>query len=563
MQYFISLSFLFTIYCAPLLAVEKPVLTVDFVTLDKLAERYYEDAKRIEIYYPKQFERLEMDWPTTVKNYFSEYKKTNSLEEKIHIFARLYNSYNNGHHKPLVVKGFVKYEALEPLSLPIQIFGQGLKFSNSKFFISNISKHLANSNIQVGDEVVGYNGIPIKEYFLKARGEVSTESPEAHINRFALSLFKQAQCRWGKLHCWKKNEKVKIKIKDFSSGNLKEIEFAWVKPEKDWYAQLAEKPNFPPEEKGWSYKEVKGPYAVDYDALPDPHIGFMGQLIKDGKKWLIIKIFTFREASFVQAAIQEARKTEYAGVILDFGDNGGGDDSAMTFLAGIIGTKFNLEISSIRITQEFRDFDILKESVFGGKKAAYLFPMVQPNNYNKMSPFMPFACLDSTCPMKTEYSDYLDYYEKPVIVSDQAIKKIALITGRGTGSKTDSIAALFRATHIGPIVGTPAIASSGTYYYKKDYVVPVGKNAITFSVTFTPDFSLAGDCEEVQANPPIPDVLLERTFANKNYYDTLTWINSVKAIEGWTHTPQVNVKCSVEKAKIKMKSFNVNLKSIE
>lgn len=87
---------------------------------------------------------------------------------------------------------------------------------------------------------------------------------------------------------------------------------------------------------------------------------------------------------------------------------------------------------------------------------------------------------------------------------------------RGTASKSDSVATLFRATKVGPIVGTPAVASSGTYYYKKDYVVPVGKNAITLSVTFTPDFSLGGDCEEVQSNPPEPTILVERTFENIN-----------------------------------------------
>lgn len=56
----------------------------------------------------------------------------------------------------------------------------------------------------------------------------------------------------------------------------------------------------------------------------------------------VVKIFKFGDAGFVQSAIQEARKSEYKGVILDFGDKGGGSDSAMTFLAGILGTKFNL-----------------------------------------------------------------------------------------------------------------------------------------------------------------------------------------------------------------------------
>jgi hypothetical protein len=535
-----------------------PLLTVDFVTLDKLAEQYYQDAKRIEVYYPKQFERLEMDWHQTVKQYLSEYKKASSIEDKIHIFAKLYNSFNNAHHRPLTVKGLSKYEPPETLALPVIFFGQGLAFSNAKFFVAGISKNAKIAELNIGDEVVSYNGIPIKKYLQISRDELSSESPESHINYTARAMHLQTRCRWGKLHCWKPNEKVKLELKDKGNGQIKNVEFTWNKYEKDSFSKSSESPIFSPDLKDWSFKAVKGPYAPNYDTLPDGHIGFLGQLISGGKKWLIVKIFIFQDANFVQAAIQEARKPEYEGVILDFGDNSGGDDSAMTLLSGLFGTKFNLEISSLRLTKEFRDYEVLKESTFGAKKANYLFPLVQEANYNKMSPFMPFACLDSTCPMKTEYIDYLEYYEKPSIIADKPIKKIALITGRGTASKSDSVAVLFRATKIGPIVGTPAVASSGTYYYKKDYVVPVGKNAITLSVTFTPDFSIAGDCEEIQANPPEPTVLVERTFENRDYYDTLTWVAATKALQNWTTPSNISIKCPVDAAIEKMKKFGLS-----
>lgn len=292
-------------------------------------------------------------------------------------------------------------------------------------------------------------------------------------------------------------------------------------------------------------------------------MGFMGQLNFEKKKWLVIKIFLFRDANLVQNAIQEARKSIYEGVILDFGDNGGGNDSAMTLLGGLFGTKFHLETSAIRLVKEFEDFQVLKEATFGGKKAGYLFPLIQAKNFNKMSPLMPFACLDIKCPMKTEYTDYLEYYEKPSVIHEHPIKKLALITGRGSASKTDSIAALFRATKIGPILGTPAIGSSGTYYFKKDYVVPVGKNAIILSVTFTPDFSLGGDCEEVQANPPQPTHLIERNFDNRKYYDSLTWIRAAEALETWSVQPEISISCSIEKAKEKMKSFGLEGKELK
>lgn len=93
-------------------------LTVRSVSIDKLPDEYLNDARRIEVFYPKQFERLEMDWEQTVRNYKIQYRKAKSIEEKLHIFSRLYNSYNNAHHRPLIVKGLIKYEPLEPLALP-------------------------------------------------------------------------------------------------------------------------------------------------------------------------------------------------------------------------------------------------------------------------------------------------------------------------------------------------------------------------------------------------------------------------------------------------------------
>lgn len=56
-----------------------------------------------------------MDWHASAKKYLADYKKAKSVEEKIHIFARFYNSFNNAHHRALTVKGILKYEPLETI----------------------------------------------------------------------------------------------------------------------------------------------------------------------------------------------------------------------------------------------------------------------------------------------------------------------------------------------------------------------------------------------------------------------------------------------------------------
>ncbi len=543
-------------------ATENKNLTIDLVPLDQLATKYFEDAKRIEVYYPKQFQRLEMDWQKTVQKYIQEYKKAKSPEAKIQIFARLYNSYNNGHHRRLGVKGLLKYEPEDRLQLPIQIFGQGLHFSQARFFVSGIAKSFKDPSIQVGDEVVQYNGIDIRDYAVQVRDEVSTESPEWHISAIARNMAFQFDCRWGKLNCWRPNEKTTLQLKGKDTGNLKTIKLAWGKADRKAFEKPSETPIFPEEEVGWSFRSINGPYAFDFDAIPDPHTGFMGQLIKEKKTWLIIKLFSVTDEKLVQEAIKEARKPEYDGVILDFGGNGGGNDIGKVFLAGLLGTQFHLELNSVRLIKEFQDFEVLKEASMGAKKAEFLFPFVKAVNFNKMSPFTA-VCMDSTCPVKTEYSHYLDFYEKPAVLSNEPIKKIAIITGMSTASIADSIANVFRATKVGPIVGTPAIASSGSYYFRKDYVVSTGDKAFTVSVSFTPDFSLAADCEVSQANPPQPDVLIERTFENRKYYDTLTWIKSVSALENWKTPANIGITCPIERAKEKLRSFGLKQITIQ
>lgn len=531
-------------------------LTTELVPLNQLAKKFVADVERIEVYYPKQFERLEMNWKKTSAAYVRQYEQEKDLEKKFNIFGRLYNSWNNAHHKPMTVKGYVKDDPKEILELPVRFFGQGLKMSQVRVFIDDVSKFETPADINVGDEVLQYNGLKLKDYTLLARDEQGSESPESHIATISRDMALQRRCRWGKLHCWSLKEPVQIVLKDVITGQNKSVILNWRARVKNSFAGNLKEPLFVEDDKSWSYKPLLGSYGIDFDSVPDNEFGFYGALQNGSRKWLLIKIFQFSDIAFIQSAIQEARKSDYEGVVLDFSDNGGGKDSAMTFMAGILGTKYQLELSSIRLVKEFKDYDVLKEAVFGSTKADYLFNLVK-TDAAAMSPLMPFACLDKTCPMKTSFSDYLNYWDKPSVLTDVPIKKIALITGRGTASKTDSVAALFRSTKAGPILGTPAVASSGTYYFRKEYLVQTGKNVVTVGVTFTPDFSLGGDCEEIQANPPEPDVLIERTLQNRKYYDTHTWVEATKALTDWKRPSEIEKSCGLEEAHQKMKQFGL------
>lgn len=531
-------------------------LTTELIPIDQLAKKFVSDVERIEVFYPKQFERLEMDWKKTSSEYIKQFEQEKDVEKKLNIFARLYYSWNNAHHRPISVKGIIPSNSGEILELPIRVFGQGLKFSQARFFVTDISTKDTPINIKVGDEIVSYSNIPILKYVLKTRDEFGNESPEAHINAIARGLAFQRRCSWGKIKCWKLDDTVLMSLKDVDSGEIKNVTLHWRERVKSAFTQPLKEPRFDKSE-GWTFKPLVGGYGIDFDSTPDNEYGFYGVLQNKNQKFLLIKIFQFKDIAFVQSAIKEARKSDYEGVILDFGDNGGGNDSSMTLMAGLVGIKYQLELSSIRLVQEFKDKEVLKEATFGEVKAGFLFPYVIERNFNKMSPFTPFGCLDKSCPLKTSYTDYLEYWEKPSVQEDKPVKRISLITGRGTTSKTDSIAALFRSTKVGPIVGTPAVASSGTYYFRKEYLAQVGKKVVTVGVTFTPDFSLGTDCEEIQANPPQPNILIERTFENHAYYDTKTWIEAANAMMNWIEKPVIDRSCEIEDAKAKLKKFGL------
>lgn len=450
-------------------------LTTELIPIDRLARTFLKDLERIEVFYPKQFERLEMDWNKTSLEYIHQFEKEKDIEKKMHIFSRLYYSWNNAHHRPISIKGILVQESEEILELPIRIFGQGIKLSQARFFISDISTKNTSLNINLGDEIISYNKEPILEHVFKARDEFGNESPEAHINRIARNLYFQRRCSWGKIKCWKRDDIMQITLKDVKTGDLKKISLYWNDKVKDAFTAPLKEPGFADSEKNWTFKPLNGGYGIDFDSTPDNEYGFYGILENNKQKFLVIKIFQFKDISFIQNAIKEARKSEYEGVILDFSDNGGGNDSSMTLMAGLLGINYQLELSSIRLVKEFKDKTVLKEATFGETKAEFLYPFVKEKNLNLMSPLTAFGCLDKKCPIKTSYKDYLEYWDKPSVQENVPVKRISLITGRGSASKTDSIAALFRSTKVGPIIGTPAVASSGTYYFRKEYLVQVGK----------------------------------------------------------------------------------------
>ena len=531
-------------------------LTTELIPIDQLAKKFVSDVERIEVFYPKQFDRLEMDWKKTSSDYIREFENEKDIEKKLNIFSRLYYSWNNAHHRPISIKGIIASTSDEILEVPIRIFGQGIKLSQARFFVTDISTKDTPINIKVGDEIVSYNSLPISKHVLKTRDEFGNESPEAHITAIARGLVFQRRCSWGKIKCWMRDDPVQMSLKDVDTGEIKKVTLHWRERVKSAFIQPLKEPRFDKNE-GWTFKPLVGGYGIDFDSTPDNEYGFYGVLQNKNHKFLLIKIFQFKDISFVQSAIKESRKSEYEGVILDFGDNGGGNDSSMTLMAGLVGVKYQLELSSIRLVQEFKDKEVLKEATFGETKAGFLYPFVANKNFNKMSPLTPFGCLDKNCPLKTSYTDYLEYWEKPSVLEEKPVKRISLITGRGTTSKTDSIAALFRSTKVGPIIGTPAVASSGTYYFRKEYLVRIGKKVVTVGVTFTPDFSLGTDCEEIQANPPQPNILIERTFENRDYYDTKTWIEAANAMMNWKEKPQIDRSCEIEDAKAKLKQFGL------
>jgi Peptidase family S41/PDZ domain len=530
-------------------------LTTPINDLSEMFDVIRADIQRIEPFYPKQFERLEMDWQKNVEEYRQRFKQAKSVDERLFVLARFTNSWHNAHHRPLEVEGIIRSPQASEVQLPIDVFGQGLKLSDARFFVADVSSSAAVA-LNTGDEIIAYDGLPIAAYLLDVRDESRAESPEAIIGETAERMVLQSQCRWEKRRCWKNKQSVRVEVVDAKTKEKKSVDLMW--STDAWPGQTSaavKKPKFPPNAKGWTLKILRGEYAISFD---DENVGFLAALENGAEKYLLLKMFVFRDSELVQQTIELARDKKWRAVILDFQENHGGDDSAMTLMAGLLGTSWHLELSSLRLIPEFFDVKKLRDAAVYKTNVAFFQSLLNdPRNHNKMSPLVPFRCKTDACEPLTEYKNHIDDFLKPKAVP-AAPYRLALITGRETVSKTDSIAALFRAHKIGPIIGTPAMASSGRYYFQKQYVARVGDRAIVLRKTFTPDFSIAANCEEVQANPPEPTVRLPRTFENREHYDTLAWLTAIESLKSWKE-PVAMGRCSLEQARDLLRKFKLDV----
>lgn len=537
-------------------AAESLVFTQELIPFENIFKVISKDIARIEVYYPKQFERLEMDWESNEKAYEKAFITEKNIEKKIHILSRYINSWHNAHHKLLSVKGIAHKTPETELGLPLKIFIQGIKLSEAKVFLLEKDERNSNlANIKVGAEILEFDGKLVADYISWVRDEYNSESPESILNSMAQAMTRQKTCRWGRRQCWQDGDSIKIVFKQGAEKIEKTL--IWQDYSTFKFAPSSTVPIFPEYLSNWQFKTLYDQYGYGYDDVPN--FGFFGELTNGSEVYLVYKQFLFRDRALIDSFINNIHKKKYSGIILDFQENYGGNDTAFALLAGLLGDQFHLEISSMKLVPELLNDNLMSDSaVYSGNSKFFKNLMADSRNLNLMSPFVPFRCIDETCELKTKYEFYKSSFPVSPIVPKDPLKNLALITGRDTVSKSDSINVLFHAHNIGPVVGTPAVASSGRYYFQKEYYTSVGKNVVTLSVTFTPDFSLAGDCAEVQGNPPEPHQLIKRTIENYRYYDTLLWVKAAKAIQKWDYSKlNLSRNCSLDQAKMLLKRKNL------
>ncbi len=522
--------------------------------LDKIAD----DIQRIEVFYPQQFERLEMNWDENVASYKKQFKQSKTVGEKLNVLARFVNSWHNIHHHPLIVRGLPKPKNSEKVSLPLHFFAEGLTLSTAKFFVFKKSKTASYlKNINIGDEVLSYNGMPVADYLRYVRDESHAENPESVLNTTASHMGYQGYCDWATQNCWEAGDATEIVLQDKFTQQKKNLTLYWQDKTALTFTENHLNPIFKNLEQGWSFTTLLGNYS--FQETDDAYHGFLGVLKNDKQKFLVLKQYHFRNIELVQKCIQEANSHSYDGIILDFHENNGGNDSTFALLGGLLGTNYHVELSSMRLVPELLDNTLLQDAAVYSTNTNYFKKLLaDKDNWNTMSPFVPFQCWDDKCEPQTEYKYYTERFsEKPEVIPNEPLKNLALVIGAGTVSKSDSVAALFRAHDIGPIIGTPSMASSGRYYFNKEYQTEIEGKIITLETTFTPDFSVDGACAEIQANPVLPHVLVPHILENNPYYDTQLWIEAAKALQTWDKEIHLERKCSIEDTQNVLKTFGL------
>jgi hypothetical protein len=533
---------------------------VSVIPLDDVFDVISSDINRIEVFYPKQFERLEMDWEQNVSDYREKFHQTSSSKGKLEVLSRFTNSWHNAHHGALQVYGWENFKPQEKISLPLRFIDEGLKLSEAQFFVLQKSKDInPELDINVGDEVLEYNGQSISELVLQMRDEDNSESPEAVLDFIASRMGYQGYCTWTTQVRWEAGDDVEIVLKDKITQKKKHVVLKWKKKGQYSFRGTHVAPFFSDENQNWEFKTIFGEYS--FENPWEGYDGFFGVLSNDTQKFLILKQYYFHSYELIHEFVKEAHTGSYDGVILDYHENGGGNDSYFALLTGLLGDGYHVELSSLKLIPELLSQHALFESAVYSSNVSYFRKILsEPSTWNKMSPFVPFQCLDENCEPQTAYRNYKDDYKpQPKIIADEPMTNLALITGHGTVSKADSVSVLFRAHDIGPVVGTPNMASSGRYYFKKEYLVDVEGKVITLRATFTPDFSIDGNCEEVQANPVKPHVLLPETLENHDFYDTELWVTAARAIQTWNKPMHLDRKCTFEEAEEKLKSFGLEM----
>ncbi len=163
-----------------------------------------------------------------------------------------------------------------------------------------------------------------------------------------------------------------------------------------------------------------------------------------------------------------------------------------------------------------------------------------------MTPEIPFFCANDKCPLTYRFNQYanMPMIIKPAAYPSKPLKHLAMITGPFTASAGESLAASFSTMKLGPVIGTPTMGSDGRYQLRKTYVTRLNGKKLTIPVVFTPSLTVNAHCRWGQGNPDLPDIVLPRTITNEKYYDILTWITAIEAMNNWHTKPDLSVYCS-------------------
>lgn len=458
------------------------------------------DTSRIQPALTERLSRLDRRWPALVAKYRSQLAKSNRPER---VVAQFVNSIHDSHRRAMQINGRAGLEEQPVLRMPFRVRavvdGHGLP----TFRVVGSTT----PEVPVGARLISMHGQTLGDFRERAFDAVNADSPEGVLDGLARLLELRSECRLADpVACWRRAQPVTVGL--LHAGRRRTVE---VIPQEGSWPAADDVPFGDPWLVERDFRIIGGDVGVE-----DP--GFLATFRDGGRSILLLKLYAFRTTSLYDRFFALATSGHYAGAVIDFSENVGGDLTAYRFIALLLGNGMHLDLSATPIIADYACPNVLSDVALFRANEKHLSAMVVEKADWAVQ---PFVCESERCAARrfAELDGILGSAPKRGAASQIPT---VLISGARAGSMTDIVIGLYAAHRAGPIVGVEPRRSSARFAFEKSYTV-AGDPRQEIQVRYTPTLSLMPDCTILQADPLSLAQRVPRTSSNYRRYVITLW----------------------------------------